>query len=119
MFLRLMVICLFLSLKLLGLSLLCHISNKSGFGGLEVACWPLVPKFAGLNPAETLGIFRAKKSSARFPSEKKYFAACKRSLELGGSRIVGEICCNISIFRCWRSLASLEVKAPSGEGGNV
>ena len=22
----------------------------SGFGGLEVACWPLVPKFAGSNP---------------------------------------------------------------------
>ena len=24
---------------------------KGGFGGLEVACWLLVPKFAGLNPA--------------------------------------------------------------------
>jgi hypothetical protein len=24
---------------------------KGGFGGLEVACWPLVPKFAGSNPA--------------------------------------------------------------------
>jgi hypothetical protein len=24
----------------------------SGFGGLEVACWPLVPKFAGSHPAE-------------------------------------------------------------------
>ena len=24
----------------------------SGFGGLEVACWPLVPKFAGSNPPE-------------------------------------------------------------------
>jgi hypothetical protein len=23
-----------------------------GFGGLGVACWPLVPKFAGSNPAE-------------------------------------------------------------------
>ena len=23
-----------------------------GFGGLEVACWPLVPKFAGSHPAE-------------------------------------------------------------------
>ena len=23
--------------------------NFSGFGGLEVACWPLVPKFAGLH----------------------------------------------------------------------
>ena len=25
-----------------------------GFGGLGVACWPLVPKFAGLNPAEAV-----------------------------------------------------------------
>ena len=32
----------------------------SGFGGLEVACWPLVPKFAGSNPAEAVGFFRAK-----------------------------------------------------------
>jgi len=26
-----------------------------GFGGLEVACWPLVPKFAGSNPVRFLG----------------------------------------------------------------
>ena len=26
-----------------------------GFGGLDVACWPLVPKFAGSNPAEAVG----------------------------------------------------------------
>ena len=43
----------------------------SGFGGLEVACWPLVPKFAGSNPAEAVGFFGAKKSSARLPSEGK------------------------------------------------
>ena len=43
----------------------------SGFGGLEVACWPLVPKFAGSNPAEAVGFFKAKKSSARLPSEGK------------------------------------------------
>ena len=29
-----------------------------GFGGLEVACWSLVPKFAGSNPAEAVGFFR-------------------------------------------------------------
>jgi hypothetical protein len=40
-------------------------------GGLEVACWLLVPKFAGSNPAEAVGILRAKKSSARLPSEGK------------------------------------------------
>ena len=26
--------------------------NCSSFGGLEVACWTLVPKFAGSHPAE-------------------------------------------------------------------
>ena len=45
--------------------------EKSGFSGLEVACWPLVPKFAGLNPAEAVGFFRATESSARLPSERK------------------------------------------------
>ena len=48
-----------------------HICTISGFGGLGVACWPLVPKFAGSNPAEAVGFLRAKKSSARLPSEGK------------------------------------------------
>jgi len=43
----------------------------NGFGVLEVACWLLVPKFAGSNQAEAVGILRAKKSSARLPSEGK------------------------------------------------
>ena len=40
------------------------ILNKdlSGFGGLEVACWPLVPKFAGSNPAEAVGFLRVNKN---------------------------------------------------------
>jgi hypothetical protein len=42
-----------------------------GFGGLEDACWPLVPKFVGSNPAEAVGLFLAKKSPARLPSEGK------------------------------------------------
>jgi len=46
-------------------------SSSCGFGGLDVACWPLVPKFAGSHPAEAVRIFRAKKSSARLPSEGK------------------------------------------------
>ena len=40
-------------------------------GGLGVACWPLVPKFVASNPAEAVGFLRAKKSSARLPSEGK------------------------------------------------
>ena len=45
--------------------------QHSGFGGLELACQPLVDKFAGSNPAEAVGFFRAKKSSARLPSDGK------------------------------------------------
>ena len=33
-------------------------NKDSGFGGLEVVCWPLVPKFAGSNPAEAVGFLR-------------------------------------------------------------
>ena len=32
----------------------CYIPLYS-FGGLGIACWPLVPKFAGSNPAEAVG----------------------------------------------------------------
>ena len=35
---------------------------NSGFGGLEVACWPLVPKFADSNPAEAVGFLRVNKN---------------------------------------------------------
>jgi hypothetical protein len=46
-------------------------SNSSGFGGLGVACWPLVPKFTGSNLAKDVGFLRAKKSSANLPLEWK------------------------------------------------
>ena len=36
------------------------LSTISGFGGLEVACWPLVPKFAGSYPVEAVGFFKGK-----------------------------------------------------------
>jgi len=45
--------------------------SDSGFGGLDVACWPLVPKFAGSHPAEAFGLLGRKKSSASPPSEEK------------------------------------------------
>jgi hypothetical protein len=40
----------------------------SGFGGLQVACWPLELKVAGSNRAEAVGFFRVKKSSAVGPT---------------------------------------------------
>ena len=38
------------------------ILQGSGFGGLEVACWPLVPKLAGSSPAEAVGFLRVNKN---------------------------------------------------------
>ena len=45
---------------------LSHIYMFSGFGGLGVACWPLVPKFAGSNPAETFGFLGRKNPQHAF-----------------------------------------------------
>jgi hypothetical protein len=38
----------------------------SVFGGLEVACWPLVPKFAGLHLAKVVGFLRRKNPQRTF-----------------------------------------------------
>ena len=38
----------------------------SGFSGLEVACWPLVPKFAGSHPAEAVGFLGQKNPQHAF-----------------------------------------------------
>jgi len=35
-------------------------------GALEVACWPLVPKFAGSNPAEAIGFLGRKNPQHAF-----------------------------------------------------
>jgi hypothetical protein len=42
------------------------ITLHSGFGGLEVACWPLVPKFAGLHPAKAVGFLGQKNPQHAF-----------------------------------------------------
>jgi len=69
-------------------------SDIHGFGGLGVACWPLVPKFVGSNPAKAVGKFL---STPSFGGEVKpsvpcrRFAACKRSLNLSGGRNLGKI----------------------------
>jgi hypothetical protein len=59
-------------LALLGAHHILHVGKirvkaiKSGFGGLEVACWPLVPKFAGSHPAETVGFLGRKNPQHAF-----------------------------------------------------
>jgi hypothetical protein len=64
-----------------------------GFGGLEVACWPLVLKFAGSNPAEAVGFFGRKNPQHAFLRRgikavcpMSCFTACKRTQKRRGSR---------------------------------
>ena len=42
------------------------ICGTNGFGGLGVACWPLVSKFAGSNAAEAVGFLGRKNSQHAF-----------------------------------------------------
>jgi len=66
-----------------------------GFGGLGVPCWPLVPTFAGSNPAEVFGFlglyFPSFEGEVKPSVPCRRFAACKRSLNLCGSRNLGKI----------------------------
>jgi len=96
------------------------------FGGLGVACWPLVPKFAGSNPAEAIGFLgRKNPQHAFFRREVKplvpyrRFAACNRSLNLCGSRNSGKITVGHLSHPQFHlallgSLASLQMEAPGG-----
>ena len=42
------------------------IISTNGFVRLGVACWPLVPKFAGSNPAEAVGFLGRKNPQHAF-----------------------------------------------------
>jgi hypothetical protein len=66
---------------------------SSGFVGLEVACWPLVPRFVGSNPAEAVGFFGRKNPQHSFLQRRSKavcpmscFTACKRTQKWRGSR---------------------------------
>ena len=37
----------------------------SGFGGLQVACWSLVPNLTGSNTAEAVGLFSGRKKNSQ------------------------------------------------------
>ena len=51
----------------------------SGFGGAEIGCWPLIPKFAGSNPAEAVGFLQGDKNP-------------QHAFLRNGSKIIGQIC---------------------------
>ena len=57
---------------------------ESGFGGLEVACWPLVPKFAGSNPAEAVGFLRVNKNPRHVGGH-------------GSLSVVTVVCCQVEV----------------------
>ena len=69
----------------------------SGFGGLEVACWPLVHKFESSNPAEVVGFFRALLPSLRKGSK----AVCPMSHICGKQK-------NPKVY-AWKSQLSVEI----------
>jgi hypothetical protein len=49
-----------------------RVEKQNVFGGLELACWPLVPKFAGSHPTEAVGFLRRKNPKpSDFYAEKK------------------------------------------------
>jgi len=64
--------------------------GRGGFGGLEVACWPLVPQVRGFTPVRSRRICMTKKilSTPSFGGEVKpsvpcrSFTACKTSLNV-------------------------------------
>ena len=56
----------------------------SGFGGLEVACWPLVPQFAGSNPAEAVGFLRVNKNPQHVGGH-------------GCLSVVNVVCCQVEV----------------------
>jgi hypothetical protein len=80
---------------------------ESGFGGLEVAWWPLVPKLAGSNPAEAEKIL----STPSFGGEVKPSAPCralrhvkepKSDVEVAPfDKISRPFLAHSSTFRCW------------------
>ena len=74
-----------------------------GFGGLEVACWPLIPKFADSNPAEAIRIFQGEKilCMPSFGGEVKPSVPCRRFTV-----------CNRLLNATWKSGISGKIHRP-------
>ena len=62
-----------------------HHIYRSGSGGLEVASWPLVPKFAGSNPAEAVGFLSV------------LLRVNKNPQHVGGHGCVTVVCCQVEV----------------------
>jgi hypothetical protein len=89
---------------------------------LWLACWPLVPKFAGSNPAEAVGFFGWKNPQHAFLRRGnkasvpcRTFAACKRSRHLPWkSHAVGKI--GSAISRPYFLPSLIEISHVAGRG---
>ena len=75
---------MFLTLHQTTLALVSFIAG-TGFGGLEVTCWPLVPKSAGSNPAEAVGFLRVNKNPQYVGGH-------------GCLSVVIFVCCQVEVF---------------------
>ena len=105
--------------------------DHSGCFGLEVACWPLVPKFAVSHLAEAVGFLERKiiLSTPSFGGEIKpsvpcrSFTACKISLHVTWKSAFGQnfqtFLAHSSTFRRWCSRVVTRVETPGGESWNV
>jgi hypothetical protein len=83
----------FLTFNLINITFYSVLQHNSGFGGLQVACWPLVLKFAGSNPAEAVGFLGRKNPQHAFLRRRSKavcpmscFTACKRTQKWRGCR---------------------------------
>jgi hypothetical protein len=76
----------------------------SSFGGLEVVCWPLIPKFAGSNTAEAVGFFGRKNPQHAFlrrGSALWHVKEPKSDVEVNFGKISRPFLAHSSNFRCW------------------
>jgi hypothetical protein len=103
----------------------CDMSTDS-FGGLGVSVLAFGIQVRGFKPGRSRWIFKGEKIliMPSFGGEVKSvpchsFAACKRSLELRGSRILGQNLLEHFSPTKSSTFRYVDMKAPSGEGGNV
>jgi hypothetical protein len=101
-----------------------------GFGGLEGACWSLVPKFVGSHPAEAVGFLERKiLRTPSFGGEVKpsvpcrSFTACKRSLNVTFKSAFRQnyrtFLAHSSTFRRWVLSRATRVETPGSKSWNV
>jgi hypothetical protein len=78
-------------------------SYHSGFGGLDVACWPLVHKIRGFKPGQSRRIFQGEKilSTPSFGGVVKPSVPCRRFTA-----------CKTSLNATWKSGISGKIHRP-------